>query len=157
LATVRYQLAQAEAVGAAFRRRMARPALWGFEALLVLVALGLALAGPSASAYAIIFLVIAVAQPFLMYAALSAAVGRVPWLTAPTTLEFDDAGIRMSMGDVANEMRWSVFARWTRTREHFFLYPGAGPNAITIPLRAFDDATLADFTRHLERIPRTAP
>lgn len=152
--TIHYQLTHNEAAGTAFRRRMARPSVWAFMAVLLVIALGLALVGSFAREAAPYFAIVALVYPFALYFGLSSAISRAPWLTAPTTLEFDDQGIRMSMGDVANEMRWRVFTRWTRTQEHFFLYPGSGPNALTIPLRAFDPPTLDDFTRRLERIGR---
>lgn len=150
--TIHYQLTHNEAVGTAFRRRMAQRGLWAFEGAMLFVALSLTLMGPPGDGYALIFSAIAIAMPFAIYFALSTAISRARWLMRPTTLEFDEKSLRMSMGDVRQEVGWTVFQRWTRTPEHFFLYPGSGPNALTIPVRAFDAATLEDFTRRLESL-----
>lgn len=150
--TIQYQLTHNEVVGTAFRRRMARPSVWVFMGTLAVVALALALMGRPAIDAAPYFLGIAAVFPFAMYFGLSTAISRAPWLTAPTTLEFDDAGVRMKMGDLGQEMPWRIFLRWSRSPEHLFLYPGRGPNALTVPVHAFDGTTLEEFVRYLERM-----
>ena len=156
MTTVHYQLTYNEALGTAFRRRVLRPRFWIIQSVDLVVAVALWLAGPPLSYFAFIFAVLALVFPFLLYIAIANRISSTRWVTAPTTLEFDDETLRLSMGDVRNEIRWRAFQRWERGRDHFFLYPGPGPQALTIPVRAFDPAALEHFTGQLALIESRA-
>jgi hypothetical protein len=107
---------------------------------------------PEARIVGIAFIAFVAATPVLFYFAIARVISGAPWLTAPTTLEFDDAGVRIAAGDVRTELPWYAFRAWSRGREHNIQLFGRTGAPLTVPLRAFDAATLADFTRHLERI-----
>jgi hypothetical protein len=152
VASVRYQLTSGEAVGTAFRRRMLGAPRLALNAFMLVVGVALVLAVPEGRIVGVALIVFVVATPILFYFAIARVISGTPWLTAPTTLEFDDAGVRLAAGDAHLALPWSAFRAWSRGREHIFLLFGRTGAALTVPLRAFDGATLEEFTRHLERI-----
>src|SRR4051795_12527640 len=93
VATIHYQLTYNELLRAAFRRRLRRPVFLAIVGMLLLMALSLALTGPPGSAYALVFLGLALLHPVVLYIALATALARAPWLTAATSLEFDEDGV----------------------------------------------------------------
>ncbi len=152
--TVTYEMTASELVHAAFARKL-RDRRFVVNVTIVVLALAVLLAyGVLPVPFAFLCLAYPPLAAFVMYRAITRLVARSPWLTAPTTLRFDERGLRMSAGDYGNEVAWSGFGAWRESPEHYVLYLGRSQAAITLPKRAFDTAQAQRLRRHVETIAR---
>lgn len=160
--TVTYQMRPGEVIRTAFRRRVSTPSFIANLAVPLTVGMVLVVVGNSPAAllakgktplyFGLFFVAYAVLAPLGLYLTIRRLVGKWPWLTAPTTFSFSDAGITIAAPGRRTELSWSAFRSWSQTRDHVFLYLDTSHSAVTIPRRAFSAEQLQSLMSCLARI-----
>lgn len=150
--TVTFEMPAGELVHAAFVRKLRERRFLTNVAVVVFAMAALVAFGVLPVPFAFLCLAYPPLAAFALHRAIARFVEQSPWLTAPTTVRFDEHGLRTSAGDFGTEVAWSGFGSWLETRDHFVLYLGRGQAAMTLPKRAFDTAQAQRFLRHAEAI-----
>src|SRR4051812_11153146 len=118
MAILHYQLTRDEVLRSVLRRRMLSPGrliLGGILLVGGVTLLALPLHAADTGAFLILFVLF---MNGLLYVILRRAVDKATWLTAPTTLEYGEAGITLDAGGMRHELKWNAFGRWKRTPPH---------------------------------------
>jgi hypothetical protein len=152
LPTVKYQLTRDELVSSAFRRKVMRPRFLALLAILLLAGFAMLAMGDVLVYVGAFCIAYAFLAPLQLFLALDRFVKGTAWLTAPTTVDFDETGLTISAPGHRFQLAWPSFHSWWETERHVFVSPDqAGETAITIPKGAFAPRELEALYANLER------
>ena len=150
---VHFQLTNSELLRSTLRRRLLRQSFLARVALLLILGALLLTIGGQAELFGYFCLVSAVGLPFWRYVALQRFLQQNRRYTAPTSAEFDEAGITFSGADFRNHLAWSGFPSWRETPDYILLFVTANEQqAVTLPKRAFTPEQIQRFLSYVRRI-----
>ena len=164
-AIIRYQLTEEEVVRGFIKNLPARRRVIAGTFLILLGVLELVLGARKHSSFGGFYtvvggvfvacgLVFILLMPVVYRLAYVKVVRANPSFTAAKEISFDEGQLTSSSAVQKLEVPWSSFRRLTQDEEYFYLHLDVLGNVSLLPKSAFDEASLHEFLRCSQTVPR---